>query len=147
MLITGINSLLNKYFSKREMSKQTTLNKQFRLFDPGEVEAVGDEGVGVRHLLDDFAGGFAGPVAWLCVHEDEEGVCLLGVAAYNVLEGGDVLQGVERHYPVVVVPRQQQHRGVLHPVALWDADVVQRGVSGRWREEGKIWVKLLLKLE
>lgn len=106
---------------------------------------MGDEGVGVCHLLDDFAGGLAGSVARLCVHQDEEGVCLLGVAAYDVLQGGDVLQRVERHHPVVVIPRQQQHRGVLHPVALWDADVVQRGVPERRESRNKTLVKAGIK--
>lgn len=70
-------------------------------------------------------------MARLCVHEDEQGVRLLGAAADDVLQGGDVLEGVERHHPVIVVPCQQEHRRVLDPVALWDADVVERGVSGK----------------
>lgn len=110
-----------------------------KLFDPGDVEAAGDEGVGVRHLLDDLAGGLAGAVARLSVHEDEQRVRLLGVAAHDVLQGGDVLERVEGHHAVVVVPRQQEHRRVLDPVAFWDADVVERRVSGKgeqWRRHG-----------
>lgn len=70
-------------------------------------------------------------MARLCVHEDEQRVRLLGAAADDVLQGGDVFEGVERHHPVVVVPRQQEHGGVLDPVAFWDADVMERGVSGK----------------
>lgn len=100
------------------------------LFDPGDVETACDEGVGVGHLLDDLAGGLAGAVARLGVHQDEERVALLGAAAHDVLQRGDVLERVQRHHAVVVVARQQQHRRVLHAVALWDADVVERRVSG-----------------
>lgn len=125
------------YFSKKETREQQTFHGQFWLFDPREVETAGDEGVSVCHLLDDFAGGFAGSVSRLGVHEDEQGICLLGVAADSVLQGGDVFQRVERHHPVVVVPRQQQHRRVLHAVAFWDVDVVQRGVPERWSAAGE----------
>ena len=69
-------------------------------------------------------------MARLGVHEDEERVRLLGAAADDVLQRGDVLERVERHHPVVVVPRQQEHGRVLDPVAFWDADVMERGVSG-----------------
>lgn len=69
-------------------------------------------------------------MARLGVHEDEERIGLLGAAAHDVLQRGDVLERVEGHHPVVVVPRQQEHRGVLDAVAFWDADVVKRGVSG-----------------
>lgn len=101
------------------------------LFDPGDVETAGDEGVRVRHLLDHLAGGFAGTVAGLCVHEDEQRVRLLGAAAHDVLQGGDVFERVERHHPVVVVTGQQEDGRVLDPVALWDSDVMERRVSGR----------------
>lgn len=111
--------------------KRTHFNRRTRLFDPGDVETASDEGVGVGHLLDDLAGGLAGAVARLCVHEDEQRVRLLGAAAYDVLQGGDVLEGVERHHPVVVVPCQQEHRGVLDPIAFWDADVMEWGVSNK----------------
>ncbi len=117
-------------YSKKTKTR-THFNVRSRLFDPGDVETAGDEGVGVGHLLDDLAGGLAGAVARLRVHEDEQRVCLLGAAAYNVLQGGDVLEGVQRHHPVVMVPRQQEHCGVLDPVALWDVDVMERGVSGK----------------
>lgn len=73
----------------------------------------------------------------LCVHKDEQRVCLLGAAAHDVLQGGDILEGVERHHPVIVVPCQQEHRGVLNPVTFWDADVMERGVPGK--EEGEQW--------
>lgn len=65
----------------------------------------------------------------LRVHEDEQRICLLRTAADCVLQGGDVFERVERHHPVVVIPRQQEHRWVLDPVALRDADVMKRGVS------------------
>lgn len=99
------------------------------LYDPGQVETAGDEGVGIGHFLDDFAGGLPGSVARLCVYEDEQRICLLGAAAHNVLKGGDVFERVEGHHSVIVVSCQQQHRWVLDPVALWDVDVVQRRVS------------------
>lgn len=98
------------------------------LFHPGDVETAGDEGVGVGHLLDDLAGGLAGAVARLGVHQDEERVGLLGAAAHNVLQGGDVLERVQGHNAVVVVASQQQHGGILDAVVVWDADVVERGV-------------------
>lgn len=98
------------------------------LFHPGDVETAGDEGVGVRHLLDDLAGGLAGAVARLGVHQDEERVGLLGAAAHDVLQGGDVLERVQGHHAVVVVARQQEHGGILDAVVLRDADVVERGV-------------------
>lgn len=101
-----------------------------RLFDPGDVEATGDEGVGVRHLLDDLAGGLAGAVARLGVHMDEQWVPLLEAAAHDVLQGGDVFEGVQGHHPVVVIARQQEHRRVLDLVAVWDTDVMEGGVSG-----------------
>lgn len=53
---------------------------------------------------------------------------MLGAAAYDVLQGGNVFQGVERHYPVVVVARQQEHSRVLDPIAFWDVDVMERRV-------------------
>lgn len=77
------------------------------LFDPGQVETAGDKGVGISHLLDDFAGGLAGSVARLRVHKDEQRVCLLGAATYHMLQGSDVFERVEGHYPVVVVSCQQ----------------------------------------
>lgn len=104
------------------------------LFDPGDVETAGDEGVGVGHFLDDLAGGLAGAVTRLRVHKDEQRVCLLGAAAHDVLQRGDVFEGVEGHHPVVVVPGQQEHGGILDPVTLWDADVVERGVPSGGEE-------------
>ena len=124
-------NLKKKQNKKQNNQKRTNFNQRTRLFDPGDVETASDEGVGVGHLLDDLAGGLAGAMARLCVHEDEQRVRLLGAAAYGVLQGGDVLEGVERHHPVVVVPRQQEHRRVLDPVAFWDADVVERGVPNK----------------
>lgn len=128
--------------NKKQKNKRTHFHGRSKSFDPGDVETASDEGVGVGHLLDDLAGGLASAVTWLCVHKDEQRVCLLGAAAYDVLQGGDVLEGVERHHPVIVVPRQQEHRGVLHPVAFWDTDVMERGVPGKeeqcsGRSEGK----------
>ena len=118
------------------------------LFDPGDLETASDEGVGVRHLLDDLAGGFAGAVSRLCVHEDEEGVGLLGAAAHDVLQGGDVLQRVEGHHAVVVVTGEQEHCRVLDPVAFWDADVMERGVSVAQREWNvSIWCRSKLKIQ
>ena len=104
------------------------------LFDPRDVETAGDECVGVGHLLDDFAGGLAGTVTGLCVDKDEQGICLLGATAHNVLQGGNVFEGVERHYPVIVVPCQQQDCRVLDPIAFWDTDVMQWRVSGRGKQ-------------
>lgn len=98
------------------------------LFHPGDVETAGDKGVGVGHLLDDLAGGLAGAVARLGVHQDEERVGLLGAAAHDVLQGGDVLERVQGHHAVVVVTRQQEHGGILDAIVLRDADVVERGV-------------------
>lgn len=69
-------------------------------------------------------------MARLGVHEDEERVGLLGAGAHDVLQGGDVLERVQGHHAVVVVARQQEHGGILDPVALRDADVVERGVPG-----------------
>lgn len=84
----------------------------------------------------------------LCVHEDEQRVRLLGAAAHDVLQRGDVFEGVEGHHPVVVVPGQQEHGGILDPVTLRDADVVERGVPGggeRWDRDNNSQV-LLIKL-
>lgn len=67
-------------------------------------------------------------MARLGVHQDEERVGLLGAAAHDVLQGGDVLERVQRHHAVVVVARQQEHGGILDTVVLRDADVVERGV-------------------
>lgn len=122
---------LSKTKKKQKNKSAHTLTGGPGLFDPGDVETASDEGVGVGHLLDDLAGGLAGAVARLCVHEDEQRVRLLGAAAYDVLQGGDVLEGVERHHPVIVVSCQQEHRGVLDPIAFWDADVMERGVSNK----------------
>lgn len=57
---------------------------------PAEVQAASDEGVHVRHLLNDFTGGFSGTVAWLSVHVDEERVWLAGTVTDLILQGGDV---------------------------------------------------------
>lgn len=100
------------------------------LFDPGDVQTVGDEGVSVSHLLDDLAGGLASTVSRLCVHENKQRVCLLGAPSDDGLQGGDVLEGVEGNHAVVMVPRQQEHRGVLDPITLWDTDVVEWRVPG-----------------
>lgn len=71
----------------------------------------------------------------LRVHEDEQGICLLGVAAHNVLQGGDVFKGVERHHPVIVISCEQQNGRVLDPAAFWDTDVMQWRVSGKERQQ------------
>lgn len=63
-------------------------------FDPGDVEAAGDECICVGHLLDDLAGGLSGAVARLCVHVDEQWIALTRPAAHHVLQRGNVLQGV-----------------------------------------------------
>lgn len=105
------------------------------LFDPGYFETVSDECVCVGHLLDDLAGGFAGTVPRLCVHKYKQRVCLLGAPSNDVLQGGDVLEGVERYHAVIMVPSQQEHRGVLDPVTFRDADVVEWGVPGE-KEKG-----------
>lgn len=109
------------------------------LFDPGYFETVGDECVRVGHLLDDLTGGLAGTVPRLCVHKYKQRVCLLGAPSNDVLQGGDVLEGVERHHAVIVVPSQQEHRGVLDPVTFWDTDVVERGIPGK-KEKGSTQV-------
>lgn len=67
-------------------------------------------------------------MARLGVHQDEERVGLLGAAAHDVLQGGDVLERVQGHHAVVVVARQQEYGGILDAVVLWDVDVVERGV-------------------
>lgn len=54
-----------------------------------------------------------------------------------MLQGGDVLEGVQRHHAVIVVPGQQEHCRVLDPVAFWDADVMERGVSAK-RSSGRV---------
>lgn len=69
-------------------------------------------------------------MARLGVHQDEERVGLLGAAAHDVLQGGDVLERVQGHHAVVVVARQQEHGRILDAVVLWDADVVERRVPG-----------------
>lgn len=94
------------------------------LIDPVEVEAAGDEGVGIRHLLDHLAGGFSRPVTRLGVHVDKEGVGLAGPATDHMLQGGDVLQRVQGNHAVVMVTGQQQHSRVLHAVTLGGPDVV-----------------------
>lgn len=110
--------------------KTTIVRKTGQLFDPGQIETASDKGVGVGHLLNHLAGGFAGAVARLCVHEDEEGVWLFGGTAHGVLQGCDVLERVEGHHPVIVVPGQQEDSGILDPIPMWDTDVVERRVSG-----------------
>lgn len=105
------------------------------LFDPGNVETVSDECVSVSHLLNDLTGGLSGAVSRLCVHKNKQRVCLLGAPSNNVLQGGDVLEGVKRYHPVIVVPSQQEHCGVLNPVTFWNTDVVEWGVPGE-EEQG-----------
>lgn len=105
------------------------------LFDPGDFETVGDECVSVGHLLDDLTGGLSGAVSRLCVHKNKQRVCLLGAPSNDVLQSGDVLEGVERDHAVVVVPGQQEHCGVLNPVTFWNTDVVEWGVPGE-EEQG-----------
>lgn len=61
-------------------------------FDPGDVEAAGDECICVGHLLDDLAGGLAGTVARLGVHVDEQRVTLAHPATHHVLQCGDILE-------------------------------------------------------
>lgn len=120
-----------KDLKKEKKETPHTLKGRCRLFDPRDVETASNEGVSVSHLLNDFAGGLSSTVAWLCVHKDEKGICLLGAATYNVLQSGDVLEGMQRHYPVIVVACQQKHSGVLDPIAFWYTDVMKRGVSAR----------------
>lgn len=120
---------------RKHTHARTRFSGRSRLFDPGDVETASDEGVGVGHLLDDLAGGLASAMTWLCVHKDEQRVCLLGAAAHDVLQGGDILEGVERYHPVIVVPCQQEHRRVLNPVTFWDADVMEWGVPGKEEEQ------------
>lgn len=112
----------------RGRKKSQLTNVRSSLFDPGDVETASYKGIGVSHFLDDLSSGLARAVTGLCVHKDEQRVLLLGAAAHNVLKGGNVLEGVQRHHPVIVVPRQQEHRGVLDPVPFGDTDVVERGV-------------------
>lgn len=109
------------------------------LFDPGYVETVSDECVGVGHLLDDLTGGLAGTVPRLCVHKYKQRVCLLGAPSNDILQGGDVLEGVERDHAVIMVPSQQEHRGVLDPVTFRDTDVVEWGIPGK-KEKGSTQV-------
>lgn len=87
-------------------------------------------------------------MARLCVHEDEQRVRLLGAAAHDILQCGDVFEGVEGHHPVVVVPGQQEHGGILDPVTLRDVDVVERGVpgGGERRDRDNNCEVLLIKL-
>lgn len=71
----------------------------------------------------------------LCVHKNKQRVCLLGVPSNNVLQGGDVLEGVERYHTVIVVPSQQEHRGVLNPITFRNMDVVEGRVPGDEEQE------------
>ena len=113
--------------------------------DPGDFKAASYEGVGVGHLLDDLAGGLAGAVARLGVHVDEQGVGLLGPAAHHVLQGGNVLERMERDHAVVVGAWEQEDRGVLDALRLWDGDVVVGGVSEGWK--GALQTLFFLKYE
>lgn len=117
--------------SKRKKTNLTLVD----LFDPGYFETVSDECVSVGHLLDDLTGGLSGTVPRLCVHKYKQRVHLVGAPSDNVLQGGDVLEGVERYHAVIVVPSQQEHRGVLDPVTFWDTDVVEWGIPGE-KEQG-----------
>lgn len=125
----AMNSISKIIWWKEETN--THFNGRSRLFDPGYIETASNKGVGVSHLLDDLAGGLASAMTWLCVHKDEKRICLLGAAAYGVLQRGNVLEGVERHHPVIVISCQQEHCRILDPVTFWDADVMEWGVPGK----------------
>lgn len=104
------------------------------LFNPGNVETFRDERVRVSHLLNDLTGGLSGTVSRLCIHKNKQRVCLLGAPSNNVLQGGDVLEGVERNHTVIVVPSQQEHCWVLNPITFWNVDVVEWGVPGEGQQ-------------
>lgn len=118
-------------YLKQNLNKKKKTNPALvDLFDPGNFETVGDECISVGHLLNDLTGGLSGSVSRLCVHKNKQRVCLLGAPSNNVLQGGDVLEGVERYHTVIVVPSQQEHCGVLNPITFWNIDVVEWGVPG-----------------
>src|SRR6202011_3958213 len=85
------------------------------------LEHFGEEGVAVRHLVDQLRGGFARAVAGLRLdaQQDRRG------AALRVLQRGRELERVRREYAVVVIARRDQRRGIV----LAFAQVVVRRVG------------------
>lgn len=75
---------------------------------PAEPQCLGDEAVDVRILQDGLGGGLPGAVPAAGVHPDHQRLALPGAAAHPLLQRRAVLQGVEGHHAVIVVPRQQQ---------------------------------------
>ena len=102
----------------------------------------------MRVLQDGLGSGFPCTVPTAGVHPDHQRLALLRAAANRKLQGGAVLQGVQRHHTVVMIRRQKQHGWVWRARIRRLRQVVERRIpEGKNQMKGKDLIKEKKKLK
>ncbi len=112
----------------------------FFLILPAEPKRLSDEGKDVRVLQDGLCGGFPCTMPTTGVHPDHQRLTLHWTAAYSMLQGSTILQGVERHHTIIVICCQKQDGRVGRARVRWLWQIMERRIPGEkvrktgWKE-------------